>query len=82
LCLPTWSGGELIGEQDNRDTLERQNIAAIDDLMHDDYVEEYPQSGERIRGKESARTVYENYPGIPNLIDYNYRLDGALAVVE
>ena len=61
---------------------ERQYIDAIDDLMHDDYVEEYPQSGERIRGKDNARTIYENYPGIPNLIDYSYRLDGDLAVVE
>jgi hypothetical protein len=79
-----------MSEQEKRDTLEcyrqeffeRQNIDAIDDLMHDDYVEEYPQSGERIRGKDNARTVYENYPGIPNLIDYSYLLDGDLAVVE
>ena len=79
-----------MSEQDNRDTLERyrqafferQNIDAIDDLMHDDYVEEYPQSGERIRGKDNARAVYENYPGIPNLIDYSYMLEGDLAVVE
>jgi len=79
-----------MSELENRDILERyrqefferQNIDAIDDLMHDDYVEEYPQSGERIRGKDNARTVYENYPGIPNLIDYSYLLDGDLAVVE
>jgi hypothetical protein len=39
-----------MSEQDNRGTLERygqefferQNIDAIDDHMHDDYVEEYP----------------------------------------
>jgi len=76
--------------QENRDTLEtyrqeffeRQNIDAIDDLMHDDYVEEYPQSGERTRGKDNARAVYENYPGRPNLIDYSYMLEGDLAVVE
>jgi hypothetical protein len=79
-----------MSKQENRDILERyrqgfferQNIDAIDDLMHDDYVEEYPQSGERIRGKDNARRVYENYPGIPNLIDYSYLLDGDLAVVE
>ena len=57
-----------MSEQDNRGTLERygqefferQNIDAIDDLMHDDYVEEYPQSGERIRTKTrgpSMRTI-------------------------
>ena len=26
--------------------------------MHDDYVEEYPQSGERIRGKIKSATGY------------------------
>ena len=61
-----------MSEQENRDTLERyhqeylkrQNIHAVDDLMRDDYVEEYPQSGERIRSKDSARTMYESYPGL------------------
>jgi ketosteroid isomerase-like protein len=61
---------------------ERQDIDAIADLMHDDYVEEYPQSGEKIRGKDNVRTVYENYPGLPMLIDYSCRLSGDLAVVE
>jgi ketosteroid isomerase-like protein len=76
--------------QDNRDTLERyrqefferQNMDAIDDLMHDDYAEEYPQSGERIRGKDNARAVYERYPSMPDLIDYSYKLEGDLAVIE
>jgi ketosteroid isomerase-like protein len=79
-----------VSEQQNRDTLERyrqefferQDIDAIADLMHDDYVEEYPQSGEKIRGKDNVRTVYENYPGLPTLIDYSYKLSGELAVVE
>ena len=79
-----------MSEQENRDTLERyrqefferQNIDAIADLMHDDYVEEYPQSGERIRGKDNVRTVYENYPAIPDLIDYSYRVEGDLAFIE
>jgi hypothetical protein len=79
-----------VSEQENRDTLERyrqtfferQDIDAIADLMHDDYVEEYPQSGERIRGKDNVREVYENYPSLPTLIDYSYRLSGDFAVVE
>jgi hypothetical protein len=41
-----------------------------------------PQSGERIRGKDNARAIYENYPSIPNLLDYGFRLNGDLAVVE
>ena len=79
-----------MSEQENRDTLERyrqefferQDMDAIAELVHEDYVEEYPQSGERIRGKDNARTVYENYPSIPNLIDYSYRVNGDLAVIE
>ena len=46
-----------MSEQENRNTLERffqafarHDLDIIDDLVHDDYVEEYPQSGERIRG--------------------------------
>ena len=90
MYLLTESKGGLISEQDNREALERyrqefferQNIDAKDDLMHDDYVEEYPQSGERIRGKDNARTMYESYPSIPNLIDYGYTISGDLAVIE
>ena len=79
-----------MSEQENRDTLERyrqeffenQDMDAIAELMHDDYVEEYPQSGERIRGKDVARTVYENYPSVPELVDYTHRVAGDMAVVE
>jgi ketosteroid isomerase-like protein len=43
-----------VSEQQNRDALERfvqlferGDLDAATDLLHDDYVEEYPQSGER-----------------------------------
>jgi len=32
-------------------------------LRTDDYVEEWPQSGERIRGDASYRAIHQNYPG-------------------
>lgn len=32
-------------------------------LMTDDYVEEMPQSGERIRGKANALAILHSYPG-------------------
>lgn len=32
-------------------------------LLTDDFLEEYPQSGEVIRGKENRRAIIENYPG-------------------
>jgi hypothetical protein len=87
---PGDSGGGPISEQENRGALERyrqvwfesRDIDAASDLLHDDHIEEYPQSGERIRGKDNARGVYDNYPSIPSLVDYGYRLNGDLAVVE
>jgi ketosteroid isomerase-like protein len=32
------------------------------DLLHDDYVLEWPQSGERIRGRANFIAINENYP--------------------
>jgi hypothetical protein len=78
-----------MSEQQNRDTLERyfqaleqQDLDAMEELLHDDYVEEYPQSGERIRGKDNWRKMAENYPGLPSLIDHSYKISGDLAVIE
>ena len=79
-----------MSEQENRDTIERyfqafeqRDLDAIADLMHDDYVEEFPQSGERIRGKQDARSVLEDFPGgLPNLIDHSYVVSGDLGVMK
>jgi hypothetical protein len=35
---------------------------AQDEMAADDIVQEWPQSGERIRGKDNIRAVNENYP--------------------
>jgi ketosteroid isomerase-like protein len=55
---------------DNRTVLEQYGQAmsasdteAQDRLLTDDFVEEYPQSGEIIRGKANRRAIIENYPG-------------------
>jgi ketosteroid isomerase-like protein len=60
-------GGSNVSEQQIRDTLERyfetferQDPGAFVELLHDDYVEEFPQSGERIRGKDNWRKKAEN----------------------
>ncbi len=78
-----------VSEQQNRDALERyfeaferRDLDAFAELFHDDYVEEYPQSGERIRGKQNARAVNENYPGLPSLINRSYNISGDLGVME
>jgi ketosteroid isomerase-like protein len=41
-------------------TSERQDPLAFVELLHDDYIEEFPQSGERIRGKDNWRKKAEN----------------------
>ena len=78
-----------MSEEENRNTVEcyvqalaRQDLDAIEDLLHDDYIEEYPQSGERIRGKHNWRTIVENYPSLPNIIEHNFKLSGELGVAE
>jgi len=55
---------------DNRTTVEQflramvaNDVEAQERLLSDDFVEEYPQSGERIRGKDNRRALIENYPG-------------------
>ncbi len=84
-----------MSEQENRDTLERyvqalarHDLDTIEGLLHDDYVEEYPQSGERIRGKQTFRTVAfrtvaENYPGgLPNATVSSIKHSGDLGIGE
>jgi limonene-1,2-epoxide hydrolase len=78
-----------VSEQDNRDAVERyfqaferQDLDAMEKLLHEDYVEEYPQSGERIRGKQNWRSVTGNYPGLPNMTDHSYVLSGDLGVLK
>jgi ketosteroid isomerase-like protein len=62
--------GEEDKVADNRTTVEQflramaaNDIEAQERLLSDDFVEEYPQSGERIRGKDNRRAIIENYPG-------------------
>jgi SnoaL-like protein len=39
------------------------DLDTLEELQHPDFVEDFPQSGERIRGRENFRKIYENYPG-------------------
>jgi hypothetical protein len=39
------------------------DLDTIEQLQHPDFVEDFPQSGERIRGRENFRKIHENYPG-------------------
>src|SRR5580765_4897963 len=53
------------------------------DLMHDDYVQEWPQSGERIVGRDDALAINRNFPGgVPEMRFRAAHASGALAVIE
>jgi ketosteroid isomerase-like protein len=39
------------------------DFATLEQMIHPDYVGEYPQSGERFRGFAAFRAQLENYPG-------------------
>jgi len=63
-----------VTEKSNREVVERYAKAHVDhdydtmdQLRHADYVCEYPQSGERIRGTANVRAIMENYPGTPEV---------------
>ena len=52
-------------------------------LVHDDFVQEWPQSGERIVGRENALEINRNFPGgMPRMSFRRTVADGELAVVE
>jgi hypothetical protein len=42
--------------------LNQRNFGIIEEVASADYVQEWPQSGERIRGAANARAVNETYP--------------------
>lgn len=55
--------------RDNRVVVEKYlralpaDFEVLTDLQHEDFVEEFPQSGELIRGSENFRAIHERYPG-------------------
>jgi ketosteroid isomerase-like protein len=58
-----------MGAKENRQTVERllkavnmKDYGAIEEVATTDFVQEWPQSGERIRGAANARAINENYP--------------------
>jgi ketosteroid isomerase-like protein len=44
------------------EAMNANDFRAAGELLHDDYVLEWPQSGERIRGRANFVAVNENYP--------------------
>jgi ketosteroid isomerase-like protein len=68
------SGREII-ERFAR-AIEAKDFDAQQALLADDYVEEMPQSGERIRGKANQAAITRNYPGGVGTVE-DSRLVGA-----
>jgi hypothetical protein len=59
-------------EQENRGAVERywralenEDFEAAKAELHPDFVESFPQSGERIRGVQNWLSFVTNYPGFP-----------------
>ena len=51
--------------------------------LHDDYVQEWPQSGERIVGRENALAINKSFPGgLPRMSFRRISGEGALVVLE
>lgn len=44
------------------ETMKTNDFYAVAGLLHDDYVLEWPQSGERIRGRENFAVINTAYP--------------------
>ena len=65
-----------MSEQENRRTVERLieatndgNLELSDELYHADAVLEYPQSNERIVGRENRRAVFAAFPAPPTVTE-------------
>jgi ketosteroid isomerase-like protein len=51
--------------------------------LHDDFVQEWPQSGERIVGRDNAMAIEQHFPGgLPRMRFRRTLASGDLAVVE
>jgi ketosteroid isomerase-like protein len=46
--------------------LSHGDLAVIDEVFTEDFVDEYPQSGEVIRGRHNLRAMMEHRPGLPS----------------
>jgi ketosteroid isomerase-like protein len=65
------------------DALSRSDWEAAAALMHDEYVQEWPQSGERIIGRDDALAINRNFPGgLPQMSTRRIVAAGDLAVLE
>jgi len=58
------------------DALNREDWDRLGQILHPDYIEEYPQSGERIVGSANAIALRSNYPRTDEMSIHRERLVG------
>lgn len=63
--MPTPNNREAIDRFFN--ALSARRFDEIAELMNPDVVQEWPQSGERMKGLKNVRAVLENYPDLPRV---------------
>jgi hypothetical protein len=89
--VPTWGKG--VGDLDERDArllaeklwkaLQACDWGTAGGCLHDDFVQEWPQSGERIVGRDKAIAIEQNFPGcLPTMRFRRTLAGGDLAVLE
>jgi hypothetical protein len=49
--------------QEHFDALQAGDAGKIATLLADDFIQDWPQSGERVRGREACLRIYTSYPG-------------------
>jgi SnoaL-like protein len=49
------------------DCFNRRDLDGMAEVVHEDFVQEWPQSKERIRGLANLQAVLANYPGLPDI---------------
>lgn len=62
--------------------INRRKLDDFWDQFDDRLLMEYPQSGERIVGKENLRKVYAAFPNLPSIQVRRLRAGGDLVIVE
>ena len=55
------------------DAMSRSDLSAFDEIIAPDVVEDYPQSGERFRGRENLRAMLQAFPGIGEALQPDIR---------
>ncbi len=78
-----------MGEQENRQTveqvyglLEKQDWNGLQQYYHQDFVQEWPQSGERIRGFANSMAINQQNPDYPDMKTRRISASGDVVVAE